>query len=293
MSLLDQHPHLPTDLARGFHLRDRALAGLPEVDLLASDDPWEVLVGILIGCRRGCFAELYRLRALMLKNRDFFFWPAASELAGCAGGKRFLQWYIDEFRQEREQGSTQYFLPISVSNACGLHLVEHLVDLHRFAAEPDCRYQIERNLSYILEKENGALWGGANEVFLSSTEAEPMNTFDHKGFAASALEVKNQVMASLPTPDGPVFQGVVFDVVEHAKALLTRLRSERKNTERIDRARVLFEASTGTDCTRFYDDENTLQVSIAIPIVERFLKRDDLARFAPGQRYFFGHAIAD
>ncbi|HEY0135692.1 MAG TPA: hypothetical protein VGB85_16525, partial [Nannocystis sp.] len=60
---------------------------------------------------------------------------------------------------------------------------------------------------------------------------------------------------------------------------------------RMYREQMLFAAATGVDCRGFFDKDHILQYLPATAIMERFLESDALARFAPGERYFFGHRI--
>ena len=89
----------------------------------------------------------------------------------------------------------------------------------------------------------------------------------------------------------PLYEGEVLDIARIAKTLYERLTSEDDTTGRIYREKMLFEASTGVDCSGFFDKDSTLQYLPATAIMETFLESDDLNRFQPGQRYFFGHPI--
>lgn len=53
-----------------------------------------------------------------------------------------------------------------------------------------------------------------------------------------------------------------------------------------------FEASTGIDCSSFYEGGSPRPLAAAA-VVEQFLEGPDVAKFEEGIRYFFGHRIPD
>jgi hypothetical protein len=283
------------DMPNGFHLHSAEFSHAATDRLLHSADEWEVLAGILLSCHIGHFDPLARIPELLRQNDSFQFWKAATELLGYAGSwrliKRFFEGYIDEL----DDRGVQYFLPIALANSCGLWAVEPLLAIHAKAVEEEPRYQIQRHLSYLLETENGPIWMGADEktVVVESEDLDVRTIVDFEGYARDVRAVRDTILQSVGSLDTPVYEGQVLDIARTAEVLYERLTSKDDTIDRIYREEMLFEASTGVDCSAFFDKDNILQYLPAAAIMETFLESDAPARFEPGQRYFFGHPIPD
>lgn len=107
-------------------------------------------------------------------------------------------------------------------------------------------------------------------------------------YRAEVMERYNQLNRKFGTDKTVVFHGEVFSVTRLARFLLKRL-SERRY---IVGLRQRFEASTGIDCSNFYEDGN-VQTLKAMAIVEEFLESPEAEKYEEGVRYFFGHRIPD
>lgn len=282
-----------TDLTNGFHLHAAELSQAAVDRLLHGEDDWEILAGILLSCQTGHFAPLVRIPTLLRKNDGFQFWKAATELLGYAGSWRMLQQFFDEHIDKLNDHGVQYFLAIILSNSCGLWAVEPLLAIHARATEEESRYQIERHLSYLLEAENEAIWAGAEEkkFVVDSEDLEVRTVVDFEGYAKDVHAVRDAILQDIGSLDTPLYEGEVLDIARIAKKLYERLTSEDDTTGRIYREKMLFEASTGVDCSGFFDEDSALQYLPATAIMETFLESHDLNRFQPGQRYFFGHPV--
>lgn len=282
-----------TDLPNGFHLHAAEFSSSSVDRLLHSEDEWEILAGILLSCQTGHFEPLARISDLLRKNDSFQFWKAATELLGYAGSWRTIQQFFDEYTHKLNDHGVQYFLAIVLANSCGLWAVEPLLAIHARATEEESRYQIERHLSYLLETENEVLWAGAEEkkIVVDSDDLEIRTVVDFAGYAKDVLAVRDVVSQDIGAFDKPLYEGQVLDIVRTARNLYERLTSKDDAKGRIYREKMLFEASTGVDCSAFFDRDNTLQYLPATAIIETFLESDALERFQPGQRYFFGHPI--
>lgn len=285
------------ELARGFHFHVAEVSDTQRDQFLGSAEAWEVLAGVLLSSRSGDHAELSRLPKLMRRYDDFFFWKAATELIGYSGNWHFIDQFFQGFQSDKDDRGVQYFLAISLANSCGLWAVEPLLTLHASAVEEEPRYQIERHLSYLLEEENDMIWIGAEEkAVISDTDDEDIDVFkvvDFESFAKEVRSAVDEVIESVGSADKPVYEGRLLDVAEIARRLHHRLTSEDEAVGRIYRERMLFEASTGIDCSDFYDKNGGLQYLQAAAIIENFLESDAVDRFEPGLRYFFGHPIPD
>lgn len=283
------------DMPNGFHLHSAELATADAGHFLRSVDDWEILAGILLSCQSGHFDPLARIPELLRKNDSFQFWISATELLGYAGSWRLIKSFFDGYTNELDDRSVQYFLAIALANSCGLWAVEPLLAAHAKAAEEEPRYQLQRHLSYLLEAENEAIWVGANEknVVVESEDLDVRTVVDFEGYAKDVRAVRDAVRQNVGSLDTPIYEGQVLDVAGTAKTLYERLTSKDDTRGRIYREKMLFEASTGVDCSAFFDQDNTLQYLPATAIMETFLESDGRKRFQPGQRYFFGHRIPD
>jgi hypothetical protein len=92
----------------------------------------------------------------------------------------------------------------------------------------------------------------------------------------------------LGTQEIIVLRGEPFGVVRLARLLLGAIREPVFPLD----LRRKFEASTGVDCSPFFQN-GILQRLTAAAIVEGFLESPAVDRFEPGVRYFFGHRIPD
>lgn len=281
------------DLPNGFHLHAPELSCASADRLLHGEDEWEILAGILLSCQMGKFEPLDRMPGLLRKNNSFQFWKAAMEIFGYAGSWRMIQLLFEEYTDKLNDHGVQYFLAIVLANSCGIWAVEPLLAIHARATEEDSRYQIERHLSYLLEAENEVLWAGAAEkkIVVDSEDLEIRTVVDFDGYAKGVHAVRDVVIRDIGALDTPLYEGQVLDIVRTAKTLYKRLTAKDDSKDRIYREKMLFEASTGVDCSAFFDKDNTLQYLPATAIIETFLEREDLDRFQPGQRYFFGNPI--
>jgi hypothetical protein len=85
-----------------------------------------------------------------------------------------------------------------------------------------------------------------------------------------------------------VYGGDRFGVVRFARLLLDRLRTPPIPVY----WRRKFEASTGINCSAFYENR-TFRPLTAASIIEAFLDSPGAADYEDGARYFFGHRIPD
>ena len=282
------------ELASGFHLRSVNVSESDANILLNSSDVWEVLAGVLLSCRSGNFVELSRIPDLLRRDDGFLFQIAAFELVGYAGSWNFIDRFFKGFLSEINDSNIQYYLAITLANSCGLWAVEPLLELHAAAVEQESRYQIERHLSYLLEEENDFLWIGAEEQEVPDPDKfEVHTTVDFESYAEEVRLARQEVVERIGSMEKPVYEGRLLNINDIAKRVYDRLTSEDEATGRIYREHMIFEATTGTDCSGFYDKENSLQYLPAAAIMEDFFESDAGIRFQPGQRYFFGHPIPD
>lgn len=288
--------HIYKDLPRGFHLYSSGLTQKDRERLLRSSDGWEILAGVLLSCQSGEFSALARVPGLLHHDDTFRFWKAATELLGFAGTRATIEGFIAEFSNELDDVGVQYFLTIPLCNSCGLWAVEPLLSIFARAATEEVRYQVQRSVSYLLEEQDGVLWLGPEEEQVFEDAEDPDNievrvVVDAAKYSAEVRAVRDDVVARIGSSDIPICEGKSLDLVSIATTLYGRLTKSDNNTGRIYQEKMLFEAFTGMDCRDFYDNEGRLQYLPAAAVMETFLEGDDLDRYKPEQRYFFGHRI--
>ncbi|WP_136619368.1 MULTISPECIES: hypothetical protein [Mesorhizobium] len=260
-----------------------------------SEDPWTVYLAVLRACKSGNFAGLGRLPALMTKTEGYFFWRATTEIIGYAGNWKAISGAFSYFESRISNSDFQYFFASALGASCNLKAVTPLLQLHQEAEDEESRHQIENHLSYLLEGDDGPVWDGASQTLdIPDDDDQPLRYIvDRVSYFDVVQKAFRDVRDSLPSEATPVYEGKTYDVGQLAQRLLDRLRSDDRQFGRINRERVAFEAATGLDTRSFYTENGTLLRLPAAAIVEGFLDSDDVSRFRPGQRYFFGHPIPE
>lgn len=147
----------------------------------------------------------------------------------------------------------------------------------------------------MLEPESDFLWAGAEETYeLGNLDDIDIRTVvDFASYAEEVRLARDEIVAQLGSADKPVYEGKLLDIAAVGQKLYDRLTSESGggSDSRTYRDRWLFEAATGVDCSHFYDEQGVLQRLPAAATMEAFLESDEIRRFKPGQRVFFGHPI--
>lgn len=98
------------------------------------------------------------------------------------------------------------------------------------------------------------------------------------------------LVAQLGGDDVPVFRNKLFSVSSVARHILDIEVPDKLCVH----LRYRFEASTGIDCTSFYEISSqgpVPQLAAAKAIAKALLESPTAAGFEPGRRYFFGHLI--
>ena len=123
--------------------------------------------------------------------------------------------------------------------------------------------------------------------------ARPPTKDDDDEFAAYEQcvgEALRRQVEAFGTDRAYVQLGEEFGVERTARQLHARLGADRRHTMMRPFLRQRFEASTGIDCSYFYEKSDARPLTIAAGL-EEWLESPKPAAFAAGQRYFFGHWI--
>jgi hypothetical protein len=108
------------------------------------------------------------------------------------------------------------------------------------------------------------------------------------------LEKYRSLKKDLGQEASPVWNGQLFSVKELAartRSLIQHASPEQLRSVPFTTIRHKLEASTGIDCTSFFE-KGQFQPLAALSILEEFLESGTAAKYLPGVRYFFGHAVA-
>jgi hypothetical protein len=97
---------------------------------------------------------------------------------------------------------------------------------------------------------------------------------------------QQELATQLGRADALVYRGGEYSVERLARLALLDARGARLDFDQ----RRRFEAATGINCSAFYKKKR-LQHLRAAAMLEEFIQSQAYARYRPGQRYFFGHAI--
>jgi hypothetical protein len=90
----------------------------------------------------------------------------------------------------------------------------------------------------------------------------------------------------------PLLHGEQFGVVALARRMLRNLGGSHFEKAMQPFYRRRFEASTGIDCSCFYQGREFQPLTVAA-LLEEFLESPEAARYEDGVRYFFGHRIPE
>ena len=274
------------DLSIGFHIDKLDINSLDVTKLLSSSRLWERIAGVFLACERGQLSEVTRFGPIARDNALYVVWHAVSNLSGYAGE---LQTVLNIFNYigNKDSDSYMYFLAMALGATSNIGAVDRLLDLHSKSFDIEPRRQIERELSYLLEPDDDIIMAGATE------ETNDSEIINREAYFRRVVNARDRLMQKIASPQVPIFGGAVLDVVKLAKRMLGEIHTgvEDYKLGRLYRERLLFEATTGVNCSGFFDDEVALNPLQAAGILETFFESDDMHKYHVGQRYFFGNPI--
>ncbi|WP_116120750.1 hypothetical protein [Archangium gephyra] len=230
---------------------------------------------MLEAAKRGEFSRLSSLMDLYWQTKDHVFRQLCSILLGDAG--------LDDCLSKIEGYLKSPGQPIYSDNALNFcriiaargRLSDVPLLLNAFLQRASVRDMdmVCLYISRLLEPEIGRL-------------AEPSEFPSLEEYAASVMRRYSELAERFKTLDVFVYGGERFGVVRLAEKILVELREPWFSMD----LRAKFEASTGIDCSRFYQS-GVLQPLTAAAIVEQFLESPDSAHYEDGVRYFFKHRL--
>ncbi len=137
---------------------------------------------------------------------------------------------------------------------------------------------VERCSSTLLEEQPGALDDGAEEQEVPDPAypepfTQTMTVLDRDGYAAQVRDAAAGLAPQLVSSDQAVTAGQPFDLAALVARLHDRIRSGEPSGSRMEWERMCFEASTGVDCSTFYE-QGRLQRLAALAVLEDFRTAD-------------------
>ena len=126
---------------------------------------------------------------------------------------------------------------------------------------------------------------------LEETPGPIADAADHERkdeYRAIVLSRYEELKGRFGIDDVMVLRGDRFGVPRLAGLMLAELSAGRLDLY----LRRRFEASTGIDCSAFYQNE-TLRPLAATAVIEKFLENPTGTKYEDGVRYFWGHRIPD
>ena len=245
---------------------------------MSSDDPWIVVAGCLQYAKHGRFDYLKHLRRFIRPESAALLVRASVDLLGDIGTRETLA-VLQELLAEESDA-------IRVEACWGCHLTGRLsiippmVEAWQILKRQADRDSVGAMFGQILEEEPGPL--SVNEEYQPHEYAEMV--------LARGRELTDQF-----DDDAAVWEGRLFSLTDLTARKRRLLGGDVQMSfglavEFTD-FRHRFEASTGIDCTSFFQNE-AFRPLAATAILEEFLEGPKAAEFQPGVRYFFGQPIA-
>lgn len=268
------------NLALGFFLTKDDKPPPQNLRSLLNGSDWEQMFAVSVLCQQGDFSHVERIHHIMMRNNETLIWNAGVNILGFTRGWESILNSVEFFRSRMNDFSVRYYMAILLGSACDIRAVTPLLDLYALCTNPDEDYdQTLRELSFLLELEDREIFDLRHDLPSHQHLVELVRPY--------------QLSVSDALEGNKVFEAQLYDVVRLAERLVARLEAEDARSERFYRGRLVFEAATGVNCTGFFDDKFRLDRLAAMGILEEFLESDQLNRFVPGQRYFFGRPIPD
>jgi hypothetical protein len=264
----------------GFDWEDRGYFGVPTtpVDRKLPDDlmtdPWLTWEVAFARAKTGDFGLLPALIPVYHACADPICEYVYGTLLGDAGTAACFEAIIREL-----ESSHSFELTLDFCDALAARgkLADVPILLHAYEGVytiQDADF-IARNISDLLEQEPDIIF-----------DPSLVNSYDQ--YYTVVMNRYKELTDHFGTNQLLVFKGERFGVVSLAKRMLERLG--RTTFEEIWRRK--FEASTGIECTNFYQEKELKPLSAAA-IVEAFLESPDVEKYEDDVRYFFGHRIPD
>ncbi len=239
-----------------------------------SADPWLLWQLAYDRARKGDFGLMPELIEAYKRSSNPLFNFASSTLLGDAGTSPCFAAAIEELERSHDFEMDLAFGDMLASRGRLADALLILKVYEQVAPIADADF-LCRNLSDMLEPVHGVL-------------RDPARSSSLKRYRARVLARYNRLVERLGTDQALVFKGERFGVVRTARRILKYVRQPLFDPV----WRRKFEASTGIDCSTFYQNGQLQPLGVAV-LIEEFLESPKIKLYEDRARYFFGHRIPD
>lgn len=242
---------------------------------------WSALRSAFTGVRSGDFSALDGIPAAYFSYRDRAARVFAHNLLGDAGTDA----HLEEVAARARDAVATPDLACDVCHALGLW--------GRLSAVQDIYAIYERNFGGQYAEGLPAYLTTMLEHDFGPVAAHPKEDDDETFFAYERLllERANALAETLGSFNAYALLGGPTSVPRIAEHLLASLDDSPRSKMLRPFLRQRFEASTGIDCSEFFENGGARPLTIAQRL-EAWLARPEAKRFVDGERYFFGHRIS-
>lgn len=275
-------------ISSGFHIEDEGVLSDSVALLLGSSEDLDVIAGVLLSCQSGDFSHIKRLSSIIKRNDGYTVWTACAHIVSYAGAWKDVREFSNAISNIGNGDPERHFQAVLFGNSNDQRAISELLSLYYEVNDVDTLSQIRAYISYQLESANDILFDGIEDPY---DEEQPPSIEDREIYAKLVRDRFDEVTLRFPRSETPLFEGSEYSVLGVADSLRQQIGAGSEPDERLFRTKMVFEAATGADCSRFYDDIGRFNRLAAMATVEEFFDRDDIGKFVPGQRYFFGHPI--
>lgn len=226
----------------------------------------------------------------MRDNLYYILWNAVTNISGYAGTLDIVLQTFDHFENKYDE-TFLYFFGLAAGATSNIQAIDYLMQAHSRTTDYEPMRQIELEISFLLEPEDGPLSAGAMEEGVDD-DGNWVERINRDKYFGLVTQQKDALLARTGSATVPIFGGEVLNIIKVARRMYGALGKMEGRETRLCREQTLFEASTGINCSPMLDSEGTLKPLQAAGILEQFFDSDDIGKFVPGQRYFFGHPIS-
>jgi hypothetical protein len=274
----------------GFHFAAPSPQDLTDPRYLQSSDPYEVLACVLANLQQGRF-DVATVPMRLLQTMDVpGLWVACTALIGFAAPMRELRRFVEQ-TIPTTAGARRYYMCEMAMSSGGRWAPDVILGSYSSVTDADLSRFLSYALSWLIEEEPALIWDGPDVV---AHEADPFID-DEPDLAGYTSVVRAQFVAlseRIGNDRSVVAEGGVLSIADVCRRLLTRLE-RGEYPDRIEKARMLIEATTGLDCRRMFSSDGRVQPAAGIVLITRFLESGLAETFEPGHRYFFGHKVPE
>jgi hypothetical protein len=260
----------------------------PPVDLLApgalrSEDPWIVVAATLEQAKFGNHTPIHELANLVRADSPHLVIYACLDLLADAGTEADLSLLAKLMFNVNEDIRNRSCW--AAMQAGSMLLVPPMLDAWKLG-----NWRLRDDLCFLLSMLLEEEWPLDEQLGPIANGASLSYDDFYVLVSARIQAIQAQTGASMRAP---IWGGKIFGVVsftEQMVSLLLRIGRTELATAAFIPLRHKFEASTGIDCSRFYDKKR-FQPEAALSILSDFLEDPRTSQYKEGVRYFFGHPI--